>query len=173
MEMTPHLSDAQMAEFLATPASGVDTHLEVCDSCLDETSRLREAVRGLRVGEEKTEDFWKAQEEGIAAKILRWQMRRQLPARRKLLWVAVAAASAALMIATILPRHDSPRAVSPAPSAQLRPDQDHALLIRVEQSLSQDGPEALQPATILAREISPQDFSSSASSHSQQNGEQQ
>jgi len=169
MEITPHLSDNQMAEFLTTVASGVDTHLELCDACLDETSNLREAVRVLRADEPQDESFWLRQEEAIDARILRWKTAKATPLRRSI-WVAATVAVATLIVAGVLSWH---RPATPFPVQQAQTVQDHDLLLRVEQSLSENGPEALAPAAMLAQEISPQDFSASTDSNSTHKGEQQ
>jgi len=154
MEITPHLSDREMAELLAAPPAGVDPHLEMCDSCLDEASRLREGLRGLRAEKQKAEEFWTRQRQAIGARVTSVESAR--PAGWRPLWLGVALACAALLAAVLLPRRA--HAPTSAATVQTQAMQDHALLVEVEESLAQDGPDALQPAAILASEISPQDF---------------
>ena len=168
MEITHHLNHSEMEEFLATPTPGVGTHLELCDACLNETSSLREALRILRVEEPKPESFWLRQADNIDARIARWESKKIL--RPRPMWRAAATAAALLLAATLWWQH-----AKPAPVAVQRTNamQDHELLLRVEQSVSQNGPEALAPAAMLAQEISPQDFSDSNKSNSTHKGEQQ
>jgi len=168
MEMTPHLNHDEVAEALSSPASGVGTHLEVCDTCLDETSRIRQAVRVLRAEEAKPEDFWLRQQEAIEARILHCKRRKGVSRPRA--WMVGAAASFAVILVALMLR----TAIAPklpmvktqagqTQAVEAQEEQDHALLLAVEESLAQNGPDALQPATILAQEISPQDFSSNSS----------
>lgn len=172
MEMTAHLSDNEMAELLSNPAPGLGTHLEHCDACLDQTSRLRQAVRALRAEAPRTEDFWLRQREAIEARISHCKAPKAVSRRQA--WMIVAAASFALiLIALILRTVSSPRgSVAERPAVRTvavgtQEEQDHALLLEVEQSLAQNGPDALQPATILAQEMSPQDFSPNSSGSKQ------
>jgi len=48
MEITPHLSEVELAEFISDPSRGLGTHLAHCDACLYEVARMRETVAGLR-----------------------------------------------------------------------------------------------------------------------------
>ena len=83
----------------------------------------------------------------------------------------MAATAAIMLLAAVLWwQHAKP---APVPVQQVEAVQDHDLLLRVEQSLSQNGPEALAPAAMLAQEISPQDFSAPVTQNSTHKGEQQ
>jgi anti-sigma factor RsiW len=173
MAITSHLNDGEMAEFLSNRASGVDTHLELCDACLDETSHLRKAVRLLHAQEAdtKTEDFWTRQEEGINRRIAQWKAAKAPPVWRPLR-AATLAVAAILVVAGALWQRSTPSPM-PAPAQQVQSAEDQDLLLRVEQSVSQNGPEALAPAAMLAQEISPQDFSGTTDSNKIHKGEKQ
>src|SRR5882724_5297768 len=70
MEITPHLSEAELAEFISDPSKGLGTHLEICDSCLDEVARLRETVASLKVTTDKPQKFWDLQRAAIRNQIV-------------------------------------------------------------------------------------------------------
>jgi len=147
MEIKSHLSDTELAEFVSDPSRGLGAHLQFCDSCLGEVARMREAVTGMRLVVAEPGEFWVRQRNGIRTKMATTSHRssRALP---HLAW----AGSLAMIAAACLMLSDGPR---PSPVAhQLESDPDHELLVAVEQVMRSNGPEALEPATYLVREIS-------------------
>jgi hypothetical protein len=155
MEITPHLSEAELAEFVSDPSRGLGTHLAHCDSCLYEVARMRETVAGLRGVSSEADEVWICQRAAIRATIAATPKR---PAWRfpRLAW---AGATAVIVLAGFLV---SDRNVpSPVPVAATDPtannpaanDPDHELLLAVEHVMQSSGPEALEPAAYLVREI--------------------
>lgn len=70
MEINPHLNETELAEFVLNSTQPVGSHLEYCDACLDEVTRLRDLVRGLRGSGEEDEGFWAAQQGAIRTRIV-------------------------------------------------------------------------------------------------------
>jgi hypothetical protein len=143
MEITGHLSETEIAEFVANPARGLGTHLGVCDACLHEVARLREAVTALRSSAVEPEAFWRTQQAEIRARLPLIRPVRSAPS---MAWAALAAAIA--LAGFLL----SGGPTAPAPEVSVDPD--HELLIEVERVMQSDGPVALQPASYLVGEIS-------------------
>ena len=146
MEMTPHLSEAELAEFISDPSRGLGTHLEICDSCLNEVARLRETAAGMKAVADKPQEFWNWQRAAIRRQIA--AMPAQAKSRiRRLAW---APALAVLVLAGLLLSGGTP---PPAVETNVSVDPDHELLLSVEHAMRSNGPEALQPATYLVQEI--------------------
>jgi hypothetical protein len=160
MEIRSHLSEAELAEFISDPSRGLGTHLQFCNSCLGEVARMREAVAAMRLSGTECEEFWMRQRIAIRTKVadadnLSW---RGFP---RMAWVG----ALAIAVAAGLLLGDGARP-APRPLAhQLETDPDHALLVAVEQVMRSDGPEALEPAAYLVREISQDARSTSTSSN--------
>lgn len=157
MEITPHLSEAELAEFISDPTRGLGTHLELCDCCLNEVARLREAVAAMKVMPDEPQEFWHRQRTAIRTQIACTPAH---PAShvRGLAW---APALAVLVLAGLLLSGGSPP--PPAVEAATPLDPDHELLLAVERVMRSNGPEALEPATYFVQEIK-QEVSSKRSS---------
>src|SRR6185295_9338660 len=83
-----HLSEAELAEFITDPSRGLGTHLEICDSCLDEVAQLRETVAGLKGLSDKPQEFWDRQRGAISMQIAaRCTQPKSLS--RRLVWAPV------------------------------------------------------------------------------------
>jgi hypothetical protein len=145
MEISPHLSEAELAEFASDSSSALGTHLEHCDACLREVARLRDAVSTLRAVGSEPEVFWSTQQAAIRERVAsaRVRMSRWLPR------TAMAAATAVIAIACLMLSGGK----VPPPSPQAVADPDHELLVAIEQAMQTDGPAALVPAALLAEEI--------------------
>jgi hypothetical protein len=144
MEITPHLSEGELAEFISNPSRGLGTHLAHCDSCLYEVARMRETVAGLRGVSDGPHEFWIQQQGAIRTKIAAGPSK---PAFRLpgLSWAG--AASVAVLVGVLCSGGNTP---PPTPAAI---DPDHELLMAVEHVMQSGGPEALEPAAYLVREI--------------------
>jgi hypothetical protein len=156
MEITPHLSEVEMAEFISDPSLGLGTHLAHCDSCLYEVARMRETVAWLRGFSSEPDEHWIRQRMAIRTAIAAAPSR---PAWR-LSWLTFASATAVLVLAGLLAgggNVPSPALVATAdPTATTdlaATDPDHELLLAVEHVMQSSGPEALEPAAYLVREI--------------------
>jgi hypothetical protein len=147
MEIKPHLSDEQWRDLLAPPEAGSE-HLAECSGCREEHDRLRKLVSVLpewaRSADERPEIFWERQRLAIHSRI------GQVPATRqrstRLVWVT---AFVLILLASLILRTGSVRAPVQSGAA----DPDHELLVAVEQALDGDVPEALEPASLLAGEM--------------------
>jgi len=155
MEITQHLSEVEMAEFISDPSLGLGTHLAHCDFCLYEVARMRETVAGLRGLSSEPDEYWIRQRVAIRTAIAATPSR---PAWRfpRLAW---AGAMAVIVLAGLLAGGGN--VPTPAPLATRNPttgdptatDPDHELLLAVEHVMQSSGPEALEPAAYLVREI--------------------
>jgi len=147
MEITPHLSEAELVEFISDPSRGLGTHLEYCDSCLSEVARLRETVAALRTSGNKSEEFWNYQRAAIRNQIAAAPAQAAYGFQR-LAWapVFVVVILAGLLVS------GGPSKPVPAPAKAVE-DPDHALLIAVEEIMQSNGPEALEPATYFVQQI--------------------
>ena len=145
MEMTPHLSEAELAEFVSDPSRGLGTHLAHCDSCLYEVARLRETAAELRGVSDKPLEFWIQEQAAIRTKIASIPSQ---PAFRLsgLRWAG--AASVAVLVGLLFSGGNAP-----PPIPVVTSDPDHELLMAVEHVMQSGGPEALEPAAYLVREI--------------------
>jgi anti-sigma factor RsiW len=152
MEITPHLSEVELAEFISDPSRGLGTHLAHCDACLYEVARMRETVAGLRGLSSEPDEYWIRQRMAIRSVITAAPRR---PAWRfpRLAW---AGAMAVIVLAGLLVGGGSvpPPVVGTERPADLSAnDPDHELLLAVEHVMQSSGPEALEPAAYLVREI--------------------
>ena len=148
MEIKPHLSEAELAEFISDPSRGLGTHLELCNSCLDEVARLRETVTELKSLSDKPQEFWDRQRTAIRTQIAAMPTQAKSLSRR-LIWVP---AFALVVLAGLLLTGGTPPPPPIQPQAALDPD--HELLIAVEQVMQSNGPNALEPATYFIQQIS-------------------
>ena len=111
--------------------------------------KLPENARSMT---EQPEEFWERQRIAIWGRISAAE--RKSVAR----WPVLAAATGTLILAFLL-AFSGHR--PPAPTPQAKVDPDHELLLNVEQTMQSDGPEALQPAALLAEEMEQHGFSGS------------
>ena len=143
--MKQHLSDEELSELLLTPQAS-NIHLATCASCRAEQERLRRVLGELpslvRVVALKADAFWDKQRTAIWANIVTLQPRKQFPI------LAWALGAAVLVVAGLL----LSTAPAPAPT-RAETDPDHELMIQLERTLQSEVPEALEPAALLAREI--------------------
>jgi len=143
--MKQHLSDQELSELLLTPQAS-NIHLATCASCRAEHDRLRRVLAELpslvRVVAHNTDTFWEKQRTAIWANIGTQQPRKQFPV------LAWALAAAVLVVAGLL------LSIAPAPvPTRAEADPDHELMIQLERTLQSEVPQALEPAALLAREI--------------------
>jgi hypothetical protein len=154
MEITPHLSEVELAEFLADPSRGLGTHLAHCDSCLYQVARMRETIAELRGVSDKPYEFWSQQQAAIRTRIasIPSQPAFGLSSLRfsSLKW---AGAASVAILAGLLFSGGNPPPSAPVAGVDPGVDQDHELLIAVEHVMQSGGPEALEPAAYLVREI--------------------
>ncbi len=142
--MQAHLTDEQLLEELGRGAdAAAGEHLAGCPACREEHESLRLVLaryaETTRAAAEQPEAFWRAQQAAVAR---RWSGR---PAPRRLAW---AAAAACVVLAAVSLIEKTP----PEPMAQADPDQ--VLLVDVERSVRRELPRALEPASLLAQELS-------------------
>jgi hypothetical protein len=134
-------------------------HDELIDSQLTSDQRqlepqLAALADWAREQSHRPEEFWLRQRAQIRARIAQSESAvRTRPAR--LAWATI---SAVILVAAIL-LNTAPKPNSPPSHV----DPDHELLVQVEHALRADGPEALEPAALLIREISQADKSASLS----------
>lgn len=142
--MQEHPTDEQLLDQLAGASAAAREHFAVCPACGHAHESLRRVLvcyrEETRAAAERPESFWQRQRAAIAAR------RTDRSAPRRLAWapaVALVVLAAALLVEKTPP---------PAPVAE--PDPDHALLVEVERSVRRELPRALEPAALLAREVS-------------------
>ena len=143
--MQEHLTDEQFTEQLAGSAgTAAREHLAVCVDCREEEQHLESLLRhywqAVHAAARRPEAFWQWQRTAIAAR------RGWRSSSRRLAWVA--AAAAVVLAAILLMAHTPPT----KPVAESDPDQ--ALLADVQRSVRRELPRALEPAALLAQEIS-------------------
>ena len=142
--MTQHLSDEDLLEVLLDRPSGFNAHLATCSSCRAEQERMRRVLGELpaftHVVAQNTDAFWEQQRTAIWANI-----RSVEP--RKFPILAWASAAAVLVAATLL------FSIAPTVPPRAQADSDHELMIQLERTLQSEVPAALEPAALLAREI--------------------
>jgi anti-sigma factor RsiW len=146
MEINGHWNEIELAEFVLDSTRAVSSHLEHCDQCLDEATRLRDLIHGLRGKGEEEEEFWTTQQRAIRARIA--SQNSETSSKGRLAW---GLATATIVVATVLVLGGNPPRPLTAPNARVDPD--HELLVEVERTLQTGGPEALEPAALLAQEI--------------------
>jgi len=142
--MTQHLSNEDLLEVLLDRSSGFNAHLATCSTCRAELGRLRRVVGELpaltHVVAQNTDAFWEQQRTSIWANI-------DSVEPRKFPVLAWASAAAVLVAATLL------FSIAPAVPPRAQADSDHELMIQLERTLQSEVPVALEPAALLAREI--------------------
>lgn len=156
--MQGHLSDQQWSEALGGNVTAeVREHLARCAACRAEEENLRNAVRALaaevRRAAARPEGFWQAQREAIAAQLQNEGSRRTARAwefafapGKRLAWAGTLAGVALAAVFLTRQRPPEPRVVPVDP--------DHALLVEVNRSVRREVPRALEPAALLAQEMS-------------------
>ena len=143
--MQDHLSDEQLiARIQGEDNTEAAVHLEGCALCRAEEDSLRTAMAQWAAGAcavaERPARFWHAQERAIHNRLAGRQTAQRLT------W-AVALVTVAL-VATL--------ALEPRRPAQVvsETDPDQALLVEVQQSVRRPVPRALEPASLLAEDLS-------------------
>jgi hypothetical protein len=142
--MTQHLSHEDLLEVLLDRSSGFNTHLATCSSCRAERERMSRVLGELpaltHIVAQNTDAFWEQQRASIWARIDSVE-----PGKFPVLaW----ASAAAVLVAATLVLNSAPT-VPPRAEA----DSDHELMIQLERTLQSEVPAALEPAALLAREI--------------------
>jgi hypothetical protein len=142
--MTQHLSDMNLLEVLLDRSSGFDAHLATCSTCRAELGRLRRVVGELpaltQIVAQNTDAFWEHQRTAIWTKI-------DSTEPRKFPVLAWASAAVVLLAAALL------FSIAPTVPPQAQADSDHELMVQLERTLQSEVPVALEPAALLAREI--------------------
>jgi hypothetical protein len=161
MEIRSHLNEVELAEFVSDNSGNLGTHLAHCDFCLDRVARMRAIVAGLRAIGDEPDEFWIGQRAAIRTKIARRKLARTpiaaAPGPSPWRWSGLtwAGAAAVLVLAGLLVSGGT--APPPTPGAttpEAANDPDHDLLLAVERVMQSSGPEALEPAAFLVREVS-------------------
>jgi hypothetical protein len=161
MEITSHLNEVELAEFVCDNSGNLGTHLAYCDFCLNKVARMREIVAGMRAVGVEPDEFWIGQRDSIRTKIARRKLARTpmgaAPGPSPWRWSGLtwAGAAAVLVLAGLFVSGGT--APPPTPGAttpQAANDPDHELLLAVERVMQSSGPEALEPAAFLVREVS-------------------
>ncbi|MCI0625770.1 MAG: hypothetical protein L0387_29700 [Acidobacteria bacterium] len=143
--MYNHLSDEQLVGRLqgATDVQG-DVHVEHCGRCRAEELSLRTAIRKWAVqvfaAAERPAGFWYAQERSIHHRLANRQRARALT------WAA-AVVTVALAVSFSFQPNPPARAVAEI-------DADQLLLLEVQDSVRRRVPRALEPAALLAEDLS-------------------
>ena len=163
MEMTSHLSEAELAEFVSDPSKGLGTHLEFCDSCLNEVARLRQTVADLKTAGQKPQEFWDRQRDAIRTQIAAAPL-APAPKIHRLAWAPVLAV---IVLAGLLVSGGAPAPQAVQPQAAVDPD--HQLLLAVEHVMQSSGPEAFEPATYFVQEIRQETGSNSTRNQEKRN----
>jgi hypothetical protein len=143
--MQAHLTDEQLLEELDRGADATAReHLAACPACCEEAKSLRlllsRYAKTNHATAERPEGFWQAQQTAIAR---HWSGR---PVPRRLVW-AVAAACVVLAAALLIEK-------TPSPEPMAQADADQTLLVDVQRSVRRELPRALEPAALLAEEVS-------------------
>jgi hypothetical protein len=150
MEIKPHLSEAELAELVNDQSRGLGTHLEVCDDCLNEVTRLRETATALKTAADQPQEFWDRQRLAIRNKVVEVTV-KPVPLSQRLAWAPVLAL---IILAGLLLTGGTP--ATPTIPQQAAIDPDHELLVAVEQVMQSNGPDALEPATYFVQQIAQQ-----------------
>jgi hypothetical protein len=147
MEIARHLTNEEMTEFLQGDSAHSD-HVRQCPQCQAECQRLQltlgsisAAVRSVTDREDR---FWLRQQAAIRSRIAVEQASRRP-------WAGFTWATAAavlLLVGMVVHNH------SRTPNYVAKSDPDQELLVAVEQAVDRGGPEALEPAALLADDIS-------------------
>jgi hypothetical protein len=145
MEIRAHLTDAEMSEALAEPSRGSQAHLDDCESCRTELGMLRSAIRQVTYeAGDRPADFWVQQRRNIRARMEEPSTHSHTGARWALVFGTCVLAFALFLLRS---------APTPVPQPQATVS-DHELLLEVESMVGSDVPQSLEPATVLATEIS-------------------
>jgi hypothetical protein len=131
---------------------------DLTDLLLDsDRQHLRSVLEDLpawaRADADRPAEFWERQRAAIWSRI----SAEGIQAGSRFPSVAWAIAAAVLVIASFM-LNSAPR-VAPAPQAQADPDRE--LLLEVERAMQSGGPDALEPAALLAEEIGQHERTSS------------
>jgi hypothetical protein len=149
VEINTHLTQEQIAERVLNSAPHLGSHAEHCDSCLNDITHLRDLTHDMRKKLDENEVFWSQQRRAIQTRVSSIRAAKD-SGSPQLSW-ALAAATVVIAVALFQ------GVETPAPPvSQLAVDPDHELLLEVERALQTGGPEALEPASLLVREISQQ-----------------
>ena len=142
--MTQHLNDKDLLEVLLDRPPAFNAHSATCSSCRSESERMRRALGELpeltHIVAQNADSFWERQRIAIWANI-------DSVEPRKFPVLAWASAAAVLVVATLLFRN------APTVPVRAEADSDHELMIQLERTLKSEVPMALEPAALLAREI--------------------
>lgn len=148
MEIRAHLTDEELAQALTSPGKALLAHLDLCDDCRSEVERLRRVLERQSAESNPPQEFWQQQRMRIWQRI---QAKESSPARAPhLAWAALAAmlALGGLWIS------DARTPEQTAPVTSHSQIDDDELMVAVERIGQTDMPEALEPASLLAREMS-------------------
>jgi len=138
MEMIRHLSDEELDDLLLNS----DEH------CLRPALQLMSEE--VRTATAKPEEFWEKQEKAILSRTWGAEKERQTGWLPAMTWAAaVAAIAVSALFFTV-----RSRPVTPGAQSQQQVYDDRELLVHVEEVVQSGGPEALEPAAMLAAEIS-------------------
>jgi len=161
MEIASHLNEVELAEFVCDNSGNLGTHLAHCDFCLDRVARIREIVAGLRAVGVEPDEFWIGQRAAIRTNIAHRKLKRTpiaaAPGPSAWRWSGLtwAGTAAVLVVAGLFVSGGTAPPPTPAATApQAAKDPDHELLLAVERVMQSSGPEALEPAAFLVREVS-------------------
>lgn len=149
MEIKAHLTNEELTQALANPGRALLAHLDLCDSCRSEVARLRRTLDEEHAATVPPEEFWQQQRTSI------WQRIRtaeSAPVRRvpRLAWAALVA----MLALGGLWMSDARIPVANTPTQTRTQIDDNELMMAVEHVSQTDLPEALEPASLLAREMS-------------------
>ncbi len=139
--MTEHLTDEQMAEWLAGGSgdAAAQQHLAECRECSDEMSLMRSGVAGFAALVHEEAQRRPLRQVAVPAA----RTARHTPA---LVW---AAALALLVVATWMFRWTP---TAPQPSAIAQASGEDTLLLEIQEDLNREVPDALAPALVLTAE---------------------
>ena len=140
MEIKAHLTEEELAQAWTEPGRGVAAHLEKCEMCREELTRLRRAMPKAEIA---GPEFWEAQRQRIWKRI---EGSRTTPKAAGWRWGY--ALAALILLATMLSMNSGNRPPEQKP-AQAQLDPDHELLLEVDRIIQSDGPMALQPAGLM------------------------
>jgi hypothetical protein len=118
--------------------------------------RLRHLPALARQASERPDEYWEKQHSTIWRRISAGHAQSSEVSPR-LVWTTSAAV---VVLATMLLLGGS--APGPATQVQIQADPDHELLLAVERAVQIEGPQALEPAALLAQEIGRSDHNYSA-----------
>ncbi len=144
--MEEHLNDEQLTLALLGESPGeTRAHLESCATCREEQAALERAVAEFggttRRIAERPEAFWQGQASAIRSRLAEPQSQP-----RRLAWAG--ALAVLVVVAVLLSKHAPPK------TTVTQADPDHVLLVDVERAVRRELPRALEPAALLAQEVS-------------------